>query len=265
LKRYREIVRKDDRPEDDIVCIYFKTGHLFPCDREAETIFGYPIFDVDQLADLLRRHSPDNAIFSDYRDYIRESITERDEALDKYRQGDFEQFKKDFVQLCFVEDLQAKTKGHLPDTRIYHGTNMGGTPWTQLHLIYREDAYGQDTTCESLFLRLDRKKNRATGEAGFYLSLRQYAESRKRGEKYELTPEQQTEKSRRREALMGIFKDVRSGFPLEFAQVHNRGVYESEVAILFFDLERNTPQKVLEHMPKLVCAFMERVKPEGLF
>lgn len=225
------------------------------------------MLDCTNLIDFLNRYDIDNDIFNDYKQNITSIYQHRQNNISKLDAGDLGCFKYDYVQFEYMSKLYEKLikdlyndcphdyyigKNH--ENAIDSGSNPDGSPWTQLGFVDFQNAFGEGIG-EYLFYRLDGRINKKTKEYGYYLSLRHYADVKGN--------EESTQKKFERFGKMQkIFQQID---PSMMINVSNRGTNESEIAVLFFDNEDNTPQKVLQKMPPLHKRFCDEIKNTGWF
>lgn len=151
LERYRETVRRDDRPEDEFRLVYYKTGYLYNHERAQAETAGYTVFGAEDMQRFLAAQPAveSNDILIQYRDHINHIVSAREAALARW------DWTYDFVQYEFMSRLRdaltacggqwADAVGDSADGRceVSTGTNRGGGPWTQVWF------------CAALFWRLD--------------------------------------------------------------------------------------------------------------
>lgn len=255
LLKYKLLV-EEEFPEDEIVCIYYKTGYLFPEDYEATNPEhgGYAILSCKEIDNFLQSHPMPNIIFESYKEHIHRLYDHRVNNAEKWKDGDISCFEFDFAQWEFMKALTEKCEIYLCSTqidnaeevktRIYRDQNSSGTCWTQMWFIKFGELYAEEEHgTESVFYRLDKK-----GNDDYYLSLRQYAR----------IPDNSKEQKKIRLGLYKkLFKEAIGDTPISFEEPGNRGIFENEIAILFF--KDNSPKKVLEHMGAIHQRFLRAV------
>jgi len=278
LSRYREdIKKKDNIKEEEIVCIYFKTGYIYPCDEKAKTEHGYEILDYKRIHDFLQDYKTDNLIFESYKEYIKEEfcvpyttwtrkLLEENEMTVLWEGKPRDLLSFSFVQWEFMQKLMEKCprtlcSGEIKEVdRIYKGTNRSGDPWTQMWFIELESVYSKDLN-ESVFYRLDKRKNPKANKREYYLSIRQYA-------KVKDNPVAKQKKLERLAKYKSIFGDAiidlfgdKNNCPLKFCKTYKKsGANESEIATLFFNSASNSPNAVLEQIGKIHEQFVKRIQ-----
>ena len=268
LKRYKEsIAKQEEIKQDDIASIYFKTGYVTPWDEKAENE-GYRIVDYRAIHSFLEDHSDIlHPIFQDYREYIRRCFYERytdglrlffeqgkvnvgpaDYAFAK--ENDTQLLGYDFIQIELMKCLRdaCRTSIHkdirdpievVADLNGRTHTNLWF--WEQGHVRH----YPEGRQKEWLGYQAGQRQQSRGGVSVSYVSLRQYAEVRQ-------NEEAEQEKTRRRGLLRGLFENARrracgdsDQSSLTFSDPINRGVNESEIAVLFLDESHNTPGRIL--------------------
>ena len=160
LERYLDTVRTDEKPENLIKPIYFKTGYLFGDERAEVKAARYSVFEAEDMSCFLRgqQATAENQILSQYEHYLDGLIEERAAARSKWC------LDVDHVQWEFMRKLREvlrEASGHwqglLPDhlsdfqdedgwtwKGVGRGKNRDGSPWTQYwfahHLFWRLDS-----------------------------------------------------------------------------------------------------------------------------
>jgi hypothetical protein len=150
--------------------------------------------------------------------------------------------------------LRDKCNATIPENghHLYRGNNPDGSSWTQLRFIEMA-LYGKDVS-EYVFYRLDK-----LAKAKYYLSVRQYAKIKDKGNEIENL------KLKRRDIYRRIFQETINKGNLEFqGKFRNRGMNESEIAVLFFDEDKNTPNNVLREMESIHADFVKRISDSEL-
>ena len=151
LKRYREVVRRDDRPEDEFRLVYYKTGYIFDDERAEAERSGYAVFGAEDMQHFLseQKRSECHEIIRQYREHINQIVKDRTDVLAKW------DWTYDFVQHEFMvrlRDALAESRGQWDSAfgedpgdwnSVDRGVNRGGDPWTQYWF------------CSALFWRLD--------------------------------------------------------------------------------------------------------------
>ena len=165
LKRYLKDVINDEREEDLIKPIYFKTGYVFNNERDVVEENKYFLFKAKDLKKFLVGH-PDairgNQILRQYAEYLDNLITERCKAQSEwclnYAHVQWEFMRKlrkvlrnaDGEWQHFVPDKFSREPDYRePDEWRWKGLgrwkNRGGSAWTQYwfsqHLYWRLDAW----------------------------------------------------------------------------------------------------------------------------
>ncbi len=255
LRKYREAISKDKHAEDEIVGIYYKTGYMFPHDKEAKTEYGFKILGYEEIHKFLQRYSTDNVIFESYKEYIKENYFDHyEQNKNKWESGDYNCFRYDFAQWEYMLKLKEECNGTIPEKvdNFYKGNNSSGSPWTQFRFVKIADVYCDEVN-EYVFYRLDKLSNDK-----YYLSVRQYANIKDKN-----SEEAKNLKQARLKTYREIFNSIDTGEITFGDKPSNRGMNEREIAVLFFDGDKNTPNNVLEAMKSIHAAFVEKIKTDS--
>jgi len=255
LNRYREFITNKNGPDRKLKCIYLKTGYIFSDDEKAHA-HGYTILELKHLNDWISRFDVENDIFIDYKNYIVNTFNDRQRNLiSALNDNNLKLLKMDYVQWEFLSQLYDKCPEFIGNREQYKGTNIGGTAWTQFRFIQINNVYTEGKE-ESIFYRIDKKKNRRTGTFDFYLAIRQYSDitaSDDKGVKL-------SRLAKYREAFDRAEKSVNHPLILSNPRGDITGKKESEIAVLFFNHEVNTLDAVLRHIPRIHKPFVCQVK-----
>lgn len=259
LKKYFDTI-KQKKPNNKIVTIYYKTGYLYHDDiREAQKE-KYSIIDSKWMYEFLKAFCIDHPIFVDYREYIYNSfyipfsqigakLTETDS---------FKEFEKSYFQYEFMKMLITKCPDSInTKDNFKYSNNLGGTPWTQYDFVQLDGIYENDES-EYLFYRIDKRLNPENNQRNFYLRINQYAYLGKEPiQKYiDL-------KKVRLNQYRDLFKSINTS-GLHFSIPSNKGLNESEIAILFFDSSYNCVNNVLKYIPIIHKEFVNSIKTSNL-
>ncbi len=259
LKYKKDIIKKDDINEEDLICIYFKTGYIVPVDEKAKD-YGYAILDYKTAYEFLQGYKTNNVIFESYKQYIKEDFYNFYEKNKRqWETDDYKSFEHYFAQLEFMKELAERCPenvqyNYVGQERICNGWNRGGTPWTQLYFAKFKDILPGKIS-EKLFYRLDKRKNPKAKKTEYYLSIRQYAQVKDK-------PGAKEKKLERLQKYKQIFEGLKDSTSLVFAKERNdwHGANESEIAILFFNKENNKPTAVLKQIGKIHEQFVKRIQ-----
>jgi hypothetical protein len=258
LKKYDEFVKKKHKSLP-IMKIYFKTGYIFEKDELGCKEHGYGILDYTGIYEFLERVSTDNLVFNSYREYIRKNFYDEYEAgLSALHAGNGCQYlEKGYFQYEFMKRLLESCPAAIGVQVVNHGTSRG-RPWTQFKFASAVNIYGEKT--ESIFYRIDRRKNKDTSCGGYFLSIRQYADIKGMGK------EHKSEKLKRLKQYKEVFNSVSdSGIRFGKPVGDKTGKNSSEIAVLFFDEEVNTLQSVKEKLPLFHEKFVQSLRGSSLF
>lgn len=254
LERYATWLKaqklKHDAAAD--VRVYFKTGYHFDEDRAAEK-HDYLIVGLDEVVGFYSTHRAASDILDDYRRYVTAMLEGRRAALEGYRA-----LGRDFVQYEFLCALKRDCPENIGAGAIARGTNMGGTPWT--HYAIASFPKVLAGLHESLFLRVDARQD-DDGKRRYYLGLRQYGYVKDREKSNPGSRQLKLARLAQYKVHLAAAREE-VGSSLRFGRVSNdhRGANESEVGILFFDEETQTPGAVLAAWPAVHRALVGRFR-----
>lgn len=256
LEKYKDKIKKDRINENEIVPIYFKTGHLYEWDEDVEK-YGYHILDLKKWYGFLSKYEGiKNDILVDYLSYIKGMLTGRDKEIEKLSNGEPD-FTLACVQYDFLKTLKencgeciGKIKTKDDPYNLYNGTSYG-RPWTQYQFVKYENVY--DGKPELVFYRVDSRN------AGHYFSIRQYTGAKVRNKK---------ELSDKKFERLGVYKElfedacISAGSEFSFsAPVQDKtGYKESEIAVLFFNNDTNSAKELWSKWPELHNRFVEKIR-----
>jgi hypothetical protein len=269
LKRYLEKIQKDEIAEEEIVCIYFKTGCVWPEEeKETEKIvtekgeYRYYILNSIGLYDkFLQKHKDiEDPIFRDYSDYIYSEFYRPQEhgwrqLIDKDEKNKASNFDCDSVKLRYMKELLSRCSEPIRKCAEYpyHGKNRDGSTWVIFDFCLRHDEPGFEDYGEHLYCRLDWRKG------GYYLAVRQYAKFNK--ENVTVRESKWNRFQEYREVFETVLKELANPVPFEFDKPVSdwSGKYESEIAVVFFNDSDKSPQNVLDAIPEILKSFVARI------
>ena len=141
LRRYLEIVQRDEREEDLIKPVYFKTGYVFHDERDKAESNGFSVFRGENMLDFLHGGQCADAheILRQFAEHLDDQIKKRHQARANW------DLEHAFVQWEFMIRLKEvlQMEGKKWPAKWF---NLGGSAWTQYpHYIGRK----------ALFWRLD--------------------------------------------------------------------------------------------------------------
>ena len=233
------------------VKVYFKTGYHFDEDRAAAA-HGYQTVGLADIVGFFSAHLAASDVLDDYRRYVTAMLDDRRRALESHRA-----LGRDFVQYEFLRALREGCPDTVGGGAIRRGTNMGGTPWTHYAIAsFPKALAGID---EALFLRVDARQD-DHGRRRYYLGLRQYGYVKDREKTHPGSKQRKLARlASHKSHLADACAEARTS--LQFATVSNdhRGANESEVGVLFFDEQVQTPAVVLAAWPAVHRALIERL------
>jgi len=260
LQRYKRDISENrakevSLPGSNIHGIYFKTGYLYDFEKGECDKVGYSTYSSTAFYKLLSNSKSDNPILKMYIEYLKTTFVDPLENIDsvlKTRDG-YKHFEEQYIQYEFLKRLAAGTKEGERDIgkgNLYFNKNMGGSPWTQWRFIKYDRIYADKP--EKIFYRIDGRKNPETGRWGYYLRINQYADIGTNEAIKSL-------KMKRLEIYRETFNSLDWG-GVKFAAPHNKGTKESEICILFFNQEVNTPERVLDKIPAIHKSFVTSIR-----
>lgn len=102
LKRYLSEIGRDNKPEDEIRAIYFKTGYVYDEERERAETMKFSVFDASDMQVFLEQKpiSDDHEILRQYRRHLEPLIEDRETKLQQW------DLNMDFVQWEFLKRLR---------------------------------------------------------------------------------------------------------------------------------------------------------------
>lgn len=234
------------------VKVYFKTGYHFDEDRAAAT-HRYLVVGLDDVVGFFSAHLAASDILADYRRYVTAMLDERSTALDGFRE-----LGRDFVQYEFLRALRRACPENIGAGALARGNNVGGTPWTHYAIASFPKALAG--IHESLFLRVDARQDDG-GRRRYYLGLRQYGYVKDREASNPGSKRLKLMRLAQHKAHLDAARAA-VGTTLRFGRVSNdhQGANESEVGVLFFDEQAQTPAAVLDAWPAVHRALIERLR-----
>ena len=157
LARYLKVAIRDEKEEDLIKPVYFKTGYVFSDEREAVERDKYSVFRAEDLKRFLEGQDAtrENEILCQYAEYLAALMERRIKARQEWN------LNQDHVQWEFmlklrdvVESVAGEWQAFIPDELsgfpdwtwdgLGRSKNKGGGSWTQYrfaqHLFWRLDS-----------------------------------------------------------------------------------------------------------------------------
>ncbi|MEH7076987.1 hypothetical protein, partial [Neobacillus drentensis] len=257
------------------ICVYYKTGYIFN-DRIIANTNEYAVISINDLFGLLEKF--ENKITSDiFRGYYK-YISSLKDSYDKKESDYINNLHSHIGQFTLMSKLvpyfndMVKSKADYENEihpiivdRMELGQNIGGAPWTQYTLLFKEDSKPvserwvpfSDSYVDNIFCRIDRNKN------GYYFSIRQYNHYNNDKDKIAV----------RLPLLRGLFakavkevEDERSDRvpPLKLAHYFkndNKGKFESKIADIYLDkLDKEDLRILIELLPIALGKFIDLIK-----
>mgnify|MGYP000980912548 FL=1 len=255
LQRYKEKIENDEIKEDEIVLIYYKTGYIFDWDKQVVN-YGYSILKSENIIDFLGKYQITNPIFTDYVEYIKTRFSYKPiiDELFSAKEG-FKHFSNDYAQVEFINKLMEDSLDNINCYSMSNGTSFG-KPWALYKFINIENiVYDRN---EELFYKIVIKS--INNSDAYFLSLRHYC-------KYAFSTNVEAaknDKAKRLDFYINIFNSIKAEeiTNLKFGKIRSdlSGNYESEIATIPFDSEKNTVQNVLTELPKFHKVFVNAVR-----
>ena len=212
---------------------YLKLGYVTFSERKEAEKLGYGVIDVYRLRSALGDR-PSNMIADQYRDYLDTRFIALQHAIrdEMIQDNKYQLLKHSEAQQHILSTLHEQLDGAIPNLHFKPGANVGGSPWTQLDIAKRNNAYAGAAEC--LYWRIDMRKKR------YYLRLNQYSN---------IDEHAWPRKEHNLNTLRDYVSKLLVGSGLVLGPVSNRGMKESEVAIIFF--ADNNLSNVVPLMPSL--------------
>lgn len=219
---------------DFIFYKYLKLGYINYSEHLEAKAAGYEIIDAKTLNSALNCICFDNYIADQYINFIQKQFINRhDEIINNLiHKNDYNLFEDSQAQQFLLSELHKSIYEIIPYTYFKYAANSGGSPWTQLDIAKRDNAYGEES--EYLFWRIDKRAK------GYYLRLNQYSY---------IDNKFSEEKIKNLYYLRSKITPLLQNYGLILGKISNRGVYESEIAIMFF--EDNILIDIYKKLPEL--------------
>jgi hypothetical protein len=109
LKYVKKVKNRLNISENEIVKIFFKTGHITEKDLSETESTDYKIIDTKCMYDFLKEYEADNIIFKDYKEYLAENFYNnlyengKKKGLKDWKSGDV---YKRYVQYAIIEKIK---------------------------------------------------------------------------------------------------------------------------------------------------------------
>lgn len=213
LNRYRERFPSDKY-------IYFKLGYVDTWERQ--NLQGYQLISAHDFHQAVSFLAPHHPIIYQYCEYLKNAWISKEEKIFKRLAISCPTaFKSAIGQRHLIGELYDQLRNSDPSLKFKRGSNINGSPWTQLDFCRRTEYYQGKN--ETLFWRVDSRDGRT------YLRINQYAAIPMD------RPEIAAHKKRRLQALRELASGISTQYDLKPGKLSNKGVKESEVIIYFFD------------------------------
>lgn len=246
LRRY---IKKYKQAEKHI---FLKLAHVNSRDKElvSETEINgdskkFEIKEGFQLLSLLSVHVNKHIFIKQFCEYLDSEFLSPEKLKRKVDKNEFKELKKHSLQQYVMDRIYKDIKeSKINNLRYKVGVNNDGSPWTQLDFHRQEYLYNDKH--EYIFFRIDKRKG-----GQYYFRINQYAGI---GNSYK------EKKQKNLEILRLVGETTLEEFNFKPGKVHNKGVKESEVLILFFNDNENTLKKVYDQGAKLATVFLNKMK-----
>lgn len=221
--------------------IYLKLSYIFFDEKKQAEEAGYKVLSGNDLLEAIEPLKSAHQFIEHYYYFLKTEYTDFNKSLNEkfYHHNKFDLFKYREAQQMFISDLHESLYG-LDNLKFLSESNNGGSPWTQLYFCKRLKAYGDAD--EIIFWRLDKKANE-----NYYVRLNQYCE--------QVAPQYIENKKEVLSKLRKIASDLANKYPdLICGEVTDRGVYESEIIIFFFN-EKNKKINEIQTLKNILPYF----------
>ena len=197
---------------------YLKLGYINYEERKQVKNSGYTVIDAYKLRSALA-HTPSNILVDQYKEFLdTQFIRVQDEIKNELIINNKHQlFERSEAQQYILSSLHEKIDRRIPYLEFKYAANSGGTPWTQLFIAKRDNAYGDEA--EYLAWRIDKRGQ------GYYLRLNQYSY---------IDDQDWSRKEKNLQILRDFVTHLLERHELVLGPHSNRGRNESEIAIMFF-------------------------------
>jgi hypothetical protein len=270
LKKYVDFVLSDQVKKNyksTVVKIYYKTGYIFEEDKnkcafineqtiEEREKYNFGILDCNNIYKFLIDIETDNLIFKSYRDYISKIKHGYEEVINELSSRDgYNNLRFSYFQY----ELMKEISGLCPETvgnksSISYGSSYG-IPWTQYRFVFLKNCYGEKIN-ESVFYRFERRKSKSEDGYEYCLSIRQYAAINK------IDKDKKLERLKIYKKLFtDAIKEV-SGLSFGKAVKDKSGSNSSEIAVLFFDENKNNIYSLKNILPIVHSQFLTLINED---
>jgi hypothetical protein len=200
---------------------YLKLSWICYSERCIAERCGYETITAKNLYDALDALSFPAFLLHEYKSFLWHQYVDPIEKLERslISENKYESLEDARAQQMVLSDLHEeldKSNSYNLEFKAFH--NQGGTPYVQLDIANRVNAYG--AVDEYLFWRIDKRSSK------YYLRLNQYAD---------IDSQQWEEKNCNLERLREKVNGLVGEHELVLGQPSNRGKKESEVIIFFFE------------------------------
>jgi len=136
LSRYvQKIVSSSKVPEEKIVKIFFKTGHITEKDEDETKILKYTIINTKWIYDFLHQYEIDNIIFNNYKEYLNEKFYEvlyKNNKKKELKDWTFQDVNNGFVQYAIIKEIKNNVNNttHIRCINFTRNGNLWDTWWS---------------------------------------------------------------------------------------------------------------------------------------
>ncbi len=235
LRKYKKLFPLCDK------YIYLKLGLINYEEKSHALREGYEVIDARELYNALIHIRKEHFLIEHYIDYIeKEYVSQQNQIFDEMvknneikvincsdkNKGQAQQFV-----LSKLHEILA-TKHGFEYLKFRYSSNNGGSPWVQLSIATRPNAYSN--MGESIFWRIDRRDKK------LYIRLTQYSN---------VTETSKSIKYANRDILRLKCSSLQSVKSLKLGGTQNKGLKASEILIFFF--KENKISTLLSVLPIL--------------
>jgi hypothetical protein len=146
LSRYtKAIMQEHTKKHEEIVKIFFKTGHITEKDLAETSASGYTIVDVQWFYDFLKRHKTNSEIYNTYFVFLKKNFYDKLYNQNRHKKtlNDWtvDDLRKGYVQYAFIEKIKKLTLGPDASGQSYIKFTRNGTRWDTWWTFYRANDF----------------------------------------------------------------------------------------------------------------------------
>lgn len=209
---------------------------------------GYVVVTGSQLLDAIAPLRGEHPFIEEYCAYLLSQFVTPQKQLEAelFKHNNFEKLKEAEAQQYILSELHEKLDQRHPqkqDLKFKAKFNNDGRPFTTLRIALNKDV--SPGVAEYIYWRIDKRSNR------FYIRLTQYAKVD--------DAEALKQKKLRLNQFQNDCINIVSELNLDWTpEKQTNGKYESEIAIYFFDDDKNSLSKIREGLEKYSLAFIKK-------